>query len=240
MNLSKNERISNNYMELEKSNFAIMQLLPGETVKHCNKFEGTDCYQLGWAVTNKGRTWSIPQKKWHIPWNDNGYWRVADTYVHKLVDYYFMSDEEMHIKNMLEEHNKHCLDSEKWMAEIHHKKPVKCVDYTKMSDDEKLCACMEANHKENLMYQISNDHRDVHKLMNGQKTKGEKEGTEQFDNILSILRNTNGNTPKEVTITYNEEGKREINIKTCFDNLTPELEKEYEKMLKTKNAFAHW
>ncbi|MBR2895787.1 MAG: hypothetical protein IKC03_09050 [Oscillospiraceae bacterium] len=238
--MNKKERLFKKYKELEKSNFAIMHLRPGEMVKHCNQFEGTDCYQLGWAATNKGRTWSISQKRWHTPHLSNGYWRVANTYVHKLVDYYFMTDEEKYIKNMLEEHNKNCSPSERLVGEVHHKQPIKNVDCTKMSDEEKRHACMEVNYKENLMYEIRDDHRDIHRIMNGKKTKGEKDGSVQFDVISSIMRNTTDNRSKEVTITYNEKGKPEINIKNCLETLTPELEKEYKQKIKNPNAFAYW
>ena len=225
---TKLEKNIKKFIEIKQENFKMMDLMEGEQVKHCVEFEGTDCFQSGWAVTNKGRVWSITDKRWLIPWYEDGYWRVANTYVHKLVDLYFMTEEEKRTKAVLDNYNANCTDSEKWSFEIHHIKKVLSIDYANMTKSERISACMQVNNKENLMYQIKADHKDVHRIMQGKRTSKEELGKEIFDSTMSIIRNSK---PSEVFVTYNENGKKEITMVLRNLEMTPEEELIYDNMI---------
>lgn len=224
MKVSKLEKNIKKYAVLENDNFESLDLLPDEQIKHCID-ACEDYYESGWVITNKGRVWSLTDKRWLIPWNDDGYWRVANEYVHRWVCYYFMSDEDKRILEMVEEHNTKCMESELWEVEVHHRETVEKMDYINMTDKERVLACMVVNHKGNLVYQIKKDHSDVHKLMNGKKTRGEEDDKEQFDVFTSVVRN---GCP-ETYITYDEHGKKLVHMNLKLQGMTPEEDAEFAK-----------
>lgn len=234
---SKFDDYKEKFKKLEKDNFAIMNLKEDESVVHCIDDTDEKYYQFRWAITNKGRMWSLHQKRWMLPRKENGYWRIENIYVHEWVDHYFMNDEEKNMKRMVEEHNKKCIDSEKLKLEVHHKKLVQEMDSSKMTNDERVEACMQENYKENLILQIEGDHNDVHKIMKGKRKLGiDKKGKErmlEFDAMTSILINSGAS----VHFSYDVTGKKELTTKLVLPTLTAEEEKEYAKILmpKTEN-----
>lgn len=219
------------YEELVKENFEKMNLKEGESVIHCIDDADEKYYQFRWAITNKGRMWSIYQNRWLIPRKENGYWRIENIYVHEWVDYYFMTDEEKNLKQMVEEHNKKCSDSEKIKLEVHHKKIVQEMDSSKMTKEERIEACMKENCKENLMLQIEGDHDVVHELMKGKrklsKDKSGKERIFEFDSMTAMMINSGAS----VYFSYDENGNKELNTKLALPTLTSEEEKKYAELL---------
>ncbi|MBQ8814044.1 MAG: hypothetical protein IJZ85_06095 [Lachnospiraceae bacterium] len=214
------------FADLEKDNFAILNLKKNEQIKHCIDNKMPEYYHTGWAVTSEGRVWSLNRNRWLVPRNQNGYWRVENIYVHRLVDYYFLSDEEKIIKMVLEEHNKNCNESDRWSGEVHHIIAGSKADSTKMTNEERIEACMKVNNKANLFFQIENvDHKDVHRIMKGEKTIGEKKGTEQLDVFNSIVRNSK----PSAYISYDENGKKMINMTLKLKGTTPEEDERLDK-----------
>ena len=226
MKQNRLERCTNKYAELKRDNFKIMNLKKGELIKHCVDDRFMKFYKIGWAVTSEGRVWSLIHNKWLNPRNQKGYWRVANVYVHELVDYYFMTDEEKAMTMQVKEHNKKCVDSEKIELEVHHLKETQAMDSSVMTKEERIKACMESNHKGNLILQKKDDHRDSHKIMKGKKTKGEESGTEQFDCMTSILRNSNSTA----YVSYDEQGKRLLNFSIKLKGTTQEEDDELDKI----------
>lgn len=230
MKKNKLDRYKEKYKELEKENFARMNLKEGENVKHCIDNTDERFFYVGWLVTSEGRVWSLAHKRWLVPWiNERGYWRVANTYVHKLVCYYFLSEDDRSILKIIEEHNKMGESEEKWTDEVHHKELVEKIDYVNMSNEERIVACMKVNNKNNLVYQIKKDHVDIHRIMNGNKTKGEEEGIEQFDCFTCIMRNSGVDS---AYVSYNEDEKKVYNMTLKLKGMTLEEEEEFDKKLK--------
>ena len=219
------ERYKNKFLKLEQNNFKIMNLDEDEKVRHCIQFKEENCYNPCWVVTNKGRVWSLAWSCWMSHRFENGYWRVANAYVHKYVDFYFMNEEEKQTKKLLDNYNKNCSEKEKQKYEIHHKETIKIVNDKLMSPEEKMRECMKVNYKENLVYQIKGDHKNAHRIMKGDlpiDLKGEKV---EVDNTT---RNFIGIHPNNVYYSYNE-GKSIINMAWSGKGMTPEEIEWYEK-----------
>lgn len=222
----------NKFAKLEEEKFERMHLIKGEQVKHCIDDTDARFYRIGWIVTNNGRVWSLNQNRWLFPWLNGKYWRVANTYVHLLINYYFMSEEDKKVLKVLKEHNMKCSNSEFWHLDVHHLQAVQKFDTSKMTKEERIRACMEVNKKENLKYQIKEiDHSDDHRIMKGEKTIGEIKGTEQLDCFASIVRNSGAD---EVYITYSELGKRQINTLLKLKGTTAEEENKLDKITQSK------
>lgn len=221
-NSEKNTKI---FEALKISNFAGMNLKPNEQVKHCIDNTDSGYYQPNWAVTNHARIWSLSHKHWLLPRNQSGYWRVANKYVHRIVDHYFMSEEEKNTKRILEEHNQNCSEADMWSGDVHHIKTGSKMDSSMMSKEERITECSKVNHKENLVFQIRADHKDAHRIMKGEKTVGEEKGTEQFDDFTSIIRNSN----PAANYSYDEQGKKLLHMKLKLQGTTPEEDAELDK-----------
>lgn len=233
---SKLDVYKEKFIKLEKENFAIMNLKEGESVIHCIDDTDEKYYQFRWAITNKGRMWSIYQNRWLIPRKENGYWRIENIYVHEWVDYYFMTDNEKELKQMVKEHNDNCSDSEKLKLEVHHREVVKEMDSSKMTKEERIIECMKENNKENLMLQIESDHDVVHELMKGKrklsKDKSGKERIFEFDSMTSMLIDSGAS----VYFSYDENGNKELNTKLTLPTLTSEEEKKYAEKFESQDG----
>lgn len=226
MNQNRLERYIRKFAELKKDNFKKLDLEKGEIIKHCIDNRDMKYYQEAWAVTSRGRIWSLGHNMWLNPRNQKGYWRVANVYVHELVNYYFMSDDEKMMLRYVEKRNKNSVDSEILELEVHHLEEVQIVDSSVMTKDARIKACMESNHKGNLILQIKEDHRDSHRILKGKKTKGEEKGTEQFDVFMSVMRNSGVET---AYVSYDGDGKKQYNVKNPLKGMMPEEELEYSK-----------
>ena len=232
MSLTTIEKNLNKYDILKNENFERMDLLPDEQIVHCIDENNVQHYFEGWLVTNKGRGWSLTDNRWFVPWmNENGYWRIANAYVHQLVCHYFMSDEDKRILKLVEEHNKNCAEEDQWSVEVHHKKPVEKIDYINMTDEEKMLACMAVNNKENLVYQIKKDHSDVHKIAKGNRKLGKNKDGNERNVIMDSLTSTLINSGASVHFSYDENGKKEMHTRLTLPTLTPEEEMEYEEQI---------
>ena len=220
------ERYIRKYEELKMDSFKELNLESDELIVHGSDIEDRKFYKVSWAVTNKGRVWSLSRNRWMYPWLNGKYWRVANTYVHLLVNYYFITDEERKIKKYAEEHKK--------KYEVHHLDEVEALDLSVMTKEERIEACMKVNRKSNLMLQIERDHDDAHKLKKGKRKLGkDKEGYERvakFDSMTSIMIASNAS----VYFSYNENGKKELNTKLILPTLTPEEEKELDEKISYK------
>lgn len=228
------EKYRQRYSVLEKEGFKKLELLEGEEVRHCIDDTGMKFYKMCWAVTSKGRVWSLSQNRWHVPWINGKYWRVANTYVHLLVNHYFMTDEDKFVLRVVEENNKKVADSEKWHIEVHHLKSVENIDYKTMSKDERIYACMAVNSKEDLKCQIKEtDHVDDHRIMRGKQTRGEEKGTERFDCFTRMVMNS-CDSNSTTYISYDENGKRMINMTLKLKGTTPEEDEELDRTVSHK------
>lgn len=152
-----------------------IDLLPGEILIHCldkKSFKGR-FYIPQWAVSNKGRCWSIWKGDWLTPllWgNNNRYWCLSYQRDGKLI----------HIKVSWLVANYFCdktpvnLFGEDGI-DVHHFITISIPNEIKYSRDrnEKIKSCMEFNNADNLSYERSDFHREViHTFMKGKTEAG--------------------------------------------------------------------
>ena len=235
MNEKEVNKYKAKYEQLKKEKFAILNLVQGEQVKHCRD-EKIKYNKFRWLVTSEGRIWSLSHNKWLNPRNQRGYWRVANVYVHELVNHYFLTSEDENCIKVVNEHNSKCNNtSEIWHLDVHHLNPVEELDSSILTKEQRIQACMRVNNKVNLKYQIKElDHHDMHKLLKGKKTKGEEQGIEQFDGFTSVIKNSCLNT---VYVSYAEDGKKQINMTVKLKGTTAEEEKELDSKIINRMMF---
>lgn len=176
-------------------------------------------YYPAYAVTDKGRVWSIINSKWLIPQavgNDRSYWAVdlgTMVKVHVLVANYFC---DKHAAELFgEEH-----------VQVHHKRVVDVPERLKAEGyaAEKLKSCMAANAAENLCYQQTDDHVMLTKFSNRQRVPGENQDKVEFDETLQRIRMMFDPRSSEIMLEYDQQGNASLRIVTHFKGSTETLE----------------
>ncbi len=210
--------------ELNQLLIAQMQsanLLEGEKIKQMTdkeSFEGR-YYYPAYAVTDKGRVWSIINHKWLAPQavgNDRSYWAVdlgTMVKVHVLVANYFC---DKHAAELFGEAN----------VQVHHKKVVDVPEElkTKECTEEKIKSCMESNGAENLCYQQTDDHLMITKFSHHQNVPGESKDKVEMDEQLKRIRMLFDPKSSEIMLDYDEEGNAALRIVIHFNRPAPTLE----------------
>ena len=210
--------------ELNQLLIAQMQsenLLKGEKIKQMTdkeSFKG-NYYYPAYAVTDKGRVWSIINSKWLIPQavgNDRSYWAVdlgTMVKVHLLVANYFFN------KNAVElfgETN----------VQVHHKRVVDVPEELKTKEyaEEKIKSCMDANAAENLCYQKTDDHLMITKFSHKQNMPGESKDKVELDEQLKRIRMLFDPRSSEIMLEYDEQGNAALRIVIHFKGSTEKQE----------------
>lgn len=210
--------------ELNQLLIAQMQsenLLKGEKIKQMTdkeSFKG-NYYYPAYAVTDKGRVWSIINSKWLIPQavgNDRSYWAVdlgTMVKVHLLVANYFCN------KNAVElfgETN----------VQVHHKRVVDVPEELKTKEyaEEKIKSCMDANAAENLCYQKTDDHLMITKFSHKQNMPGESKDKVELDEQLKRIRMLFDPRSSEIMLEYDEQGNAALRIVIHFKGSTEKQE----------------
>lgn len=254
----KNQRKYKN-LELEE-----LELLPDEDIQHCNK---EPYKQYGWVVTSKGRIWSLNHNIWLKPVQyNNGYWGINDDkttyYVHDLVGFYFLTEEEKRIMKLVEEYNKNVdVETEKEIAaseelsrrtkaekekykdkkrlhtEFHHKNKINrnVIDTKQMPKDEERIFCINECMKTNYKDNIVIQIKETDHVDTHRIMKGQKtlEEQELETNVFDTFMNVIRNSkPDNVYCSYTEEGNREINVKLNLQGTTIKEEKVYDELEK--------
>lgn len=210
--------------ELNQLLIAQMQsanLLEGEKIKQMTDKESFDgrYYYPAYAVTDKGRVWSIINSKWLIPQavgNDRSYWAVdlgTMVKVHLLVANYFC---DKHAVEVFGETN----------IQVHHKKVVDVPEElkTKECTEEKIKSCMDANAAENLCYQKTDDHLMITKFSNHQNVPEESKGKVELDEQLKRIRMLFDPRSSEIMLDYDQKGNAALRIVIHFNRPAPTLE----------------
>lgn len=192
-----------------------LELLEGEELKHC--LDPSKYYFPKWAISNMGRCYSLAQSKWIRPTAravTRNYWAwKGDTNIasHLIVTHYFLDESDM---AAIQEYG------DKGVT-VHHDIPIEIPEELKHGTDEnaeaRILHCMKFNRKSNLHVQQKDDHLDNHSLMEGRKTKAEKEGTavwtQEADIERTILANSGTIAGNQTTahVEYRKGENGEIN-----------------------------
>lgn len=211
--------------ELNQLLIAQMQsanLLKGEKIEQMTdqkSFKGR-YYYPAYAVTNKGRVWSIINHKWLAPQavgTDRSYWAVdllgTMVKVHLLVANYFC---DKYAVEVFGEAN----------VQVHHKKVVDVPEElkTKECTEEKIKSCMDANAAENLCYQKTDDHLMITKFSNHQNVPEESKGKVELDEQLKRIRMLFDPRSSEIMLDYDQKGNAALRIVIHFNRPAPTLE----------------
>lgn len=195
-----------------------LELLEGETMVHCLDAisHNGSCYFPEWAITNKGRGYSLWKDEWLVPQaigTKRAYWGFCaygnrNPKAHQLVVNYFKDESDIVALEFFGENS----------VEIHHDLPIAIPDEIKTgTKEDRIAHCMKYNSKENLHYQEKlQDHVNVGRITRGHKTKEEEEGIEEWDNDVDLFRTLGANSTKS---EGNEFGTRIIYSKDAAGNL---------------------